>query len=368
MRVSFKELLKLSLYTSFLFTLVVASGYVRGIDMVPEGPSRHMFEVARSLLQRGNLVPSYFHDIQALLIEKTRTSEAAMWQDVFSITADGEVFPKHSLLSSLLLLPFIALFGDCGVMVWSVLVMVGLVASIHLLATRFKSDISWATTACTVLLGSQVIFYLGGVPYDSLGALLVVSGVALAPSSPLGGGLLLGLSVFCRPVNILYALILPVIVGRRRVIRALSGAFVPALIFLVLNRVLWGGFLMTAHQRMPTYDHGVPRFDGASVYFSPGILGGEWFDKLFGAQTGLLLFNPALLIVPFLFLRPGYPREAIAILMVFAVHAVLIFSYLGWSVSTAGNRYLFPGICLVMTLAVCVVHNFLRTIRGASGK
>ena len=138
-----------------------------------------------------------------------------MWQDVFSLTHDGRVFPKHSLLWSLVLVPFVALFGIWGVSVVTVLVQSGTVVSIHRVASLLQPGIPWTTSLISVLIGTQIFFYSGGVAYDSLGGFLVIAATAIAGSRPVVAGVLVGLAVFCRPVNVLYVVI-PCLFSERR--------------------------------------------------------------------------------------------------------------------------------------------------------
>lgn len=330
------------------------------VDVLPDGPGRRMYEVAESIIHRGSLVPDYFIQLESFLRDETKRSSGAMWQDVFSLTREGRVFPKHSLLSSLLLVPFVALFGVWGVLVSTTVVQTGTVVATHYISSLLQPGVSWITSLVSILIGTQILYYSGGVAYDALGGFLIVAGVAIAKKNPLAAGFLVGAAVFCRPINLMYALILVFFTERRRLGWAMVGVAVPTVLFLTMNHVLWGGPLITAHHRMPEYHLGEPVFSGASVRFDWNVLASEWREKLFSPVCGLLSFNPILVLVPFLGWRLIGDGRRVAIIVVCLLECVAVFSYSGWSESVGGNRYLCPAIWLLASISIGSVDNMLR--------
>jgi hypothetical protein len=346
---------KLTLASSLISLFFVFVIFVTNTDYIPNGPGRRMYEVAQSILLRGEIVPTGFVEAEAFLRAKTRAEGISMWQDVFSITYDGRVFPKHSLLSSLALLPFLAVFGTAGILVLSALVQLGTVLSIHYIASLFHPTISWVSSFIGIFLGTQLLFFGGGVPYDSLGALLVVGGVAIARKHPLAAGLLVGLSVFSRPTNVVYVLVPLFFTERCSVPRIIIGAAIPVCAFLMMNSVLWGSPFTTAHHRMTVYEFGEAVFNGRSVTFKWELLASDWAEKLFSLQCGLLLFNPLMLCIPLAGKKLiTDPRKA-AIVSICAIQMILVFSYDGWRASFGGNRYLCPALWLLAPIALGVL-------------
>lgn len=316
-----------------------------------------MYEVAQSLLEAGRFVPDNFLQVESFLREQTKKDDSTMWQDVFSLTHDGRVFPKHSLLSSLILVPFIAVFGIWGVSVLNVLVQTGTVVSIHRVASLLQPGIPWTTSFLSVLIGTQIMHYSGGVAYDSLGGFLVIAATAIVGSRPLVAGGLVGLAVFCRPVNVLYAAVPFLFAERRFFMRLVIGMSVPLVSFLIMNFFLWGSPFTTAYQRLPMYQSGEPVITLVGVGFELRTLASDWGDKLFGSQRGLLLFNPILFCLPFLRWGELMDARRIGIILVCLSQSALVFAYDGWSASWGGNRYLCPAVWLLAAIGVGVIYN-----------
>lgn len=287
-----------------------------------------------------------------------------MWQDVFSLTHDGRLFPKHSLLSSVLLVPFVAVFGVWGVSVLAVLVQTGTVVSIHRIASLLEPGILWTTSFVAVLIGTQILYFSGGVPYDSLGGFLVVAGVAVVGRCPFISGVLVGLAIFCRPLNAIYAG-MPILFSERQCFKRLVlGLAVSVASFLLTNYFIWGGPLTLAYQRMPIYQSGNRVFTDLSGTFAWEIFASDWGDKLFGPTHGLLLFNPILIFLPICWGSLLVDRRRLAIVLFCLLKIAVVFSYGWWMVSQGGNRYLSPAVWLLTAVSIGAVNKVVISRRA----
>jgi hypothetical protein len=350
--------------TSLFFAALIL---LMRVEYIPDGPSRRIYEVTQSILQHARITPAGYYDMENFLREKTRQNQSEMWQDVFSLTKGGEVFPKHSLLSSIMLLPFVAAFGKLGVLVAALLIRVGTVICIYKVALALSPGITWVFSFAATVLGTQLFFATGGVPYDSLGGFLVISAVALATRYPLLAGFLVGLSVYCRPTNVTYILVPLLFIDLNRIIRVIFGASVAVGFFLFTNYLLWGGVLITSHHRMPSYRIGQPIFTGTTTDFNLGVLLSDWPEKLLSLDCGLLLYNPILFLLPLAGVHLLKDRRKVGIMLLCLTQILIVFSYTGWDASVGGSRYLCPTAWLMCAVIIASLHDKLSSKPRASG-
>lgn len=353
---------RLFLCSCALLLVPVLVGALYGVPQFPEGPAEEMYRVSRELIERGSFLPESFARQRELLVQESRAQGVLMWQDIFSRRANGELFPKHSFVASLFATPFLWLIGDWGVALGNVLVLALLVCSIHSIVRRLSPLASPFTTLASTLLGSQMIFYTGGIAYDSLGALMVVGGLALALSGSALGGFWVAASALVRPTNILY---LPCFLcgcrSRREGVAFLAGSVAGLGVVALVNLYLWGGVAVTAYHRVPWYNNGIEelRFDST---FSLSELASNWGVKLFGRVQGVLLFNPLLFLLPYALWRARGSRLGLVLGGTFIAQSLVAFAYSGWSATWGGNRYLMPAISCA--IALCVAYLPRRAVRA----
>jgi len=87
---------------------------MRGVSHLPVGPSRAMSEVTKSVWSTGSVCPELFTRVYDQARELRYRAQSEVWQDVFALSIDGRIVPKHAPLSSLVAVPFFAIFGDRG--------------------------------------------------------------------------------------------------------------------------------------------------------------------------------------------------------------------------------------------------------------
>lgn len=355
MRPRLPPLIKLFLAASILLCIPLLIQWSHGRPLIPEGPALRQYEVARNLIDHGSFTPEKLYTLHHDLMQRSRIEQSGFWQDTYSIRPGGDLFPLHSVVPPLLLAPLLLIFGDLGVVLLNIGVLAALIAAIYRVALELRPDIPWTVGLFGAVLGSQIPFYTGGIAYDSLGALFIVGGFAIAFRHPAIGGALVGASCFIRPTNALYVPLLMWGLPRDNLIRFMLGSITSGTLWCVSNALLWGGPLTSAYHRTPTIINGEAVFIFTSLFSFASFLEG-WDQKLFGLTNGLLLFNPIIFLTPLAWWLHRRHQLANALAATFIIQSFLMFSYSYWNTTIGGNRYLMPAVCLAIALCLPVVY------------
>ncbi len=268
----------------------------------------------------------------------------------FALSPAGQMVPKHSVLMSILALPFRAAFGWPGFLVFNVVQVCLLVYALSLLAGDTRTA---RVLALVAYLSSPLIYYAYNFSPDILGALLV----AWVYLTALRGkwvrcGLLAGLAVWAKVY--LAAVVLPAGLlvaagGWPAVFRALAAGVVGLTPFLVLNAVLYGGPLVTGYDRTAIVqpDGTLHTVDHYNRFNQPIISGLD--NILFDADLGVVPTAPLWALWPlgvWCLWRGGQWRPAAALAGGVMVNLLIFARYDEWHASIHGNRFLFPALVL----------------------
>ena len=280
-----------------------------------------------------------------------------------AVGRDGLV-PKHPILLSLLGLPFYALFGSYGLLLFNLLQTLALMGLLLQLNRLYLSPMTaWITT---LLYGVATLFhnYVYNFSPDVLSTLLVLAGTYfLFRKSIAYSGAFLGFAAFAKPLNLLpigligfYFLWTQVQLSRnengkhqltiswRRLLLFAAGLGLSLLPYLAINYVLFGSPLVTGYQRMA-----VPGPLPESVAIASHIhdfnqsLLTNLHPVLFTPNKGLLTTNLLIILaVPGLVALARSPRRAELILLVGISLAILLLiaRYDFWYLSHFSNRFL----------------------------
>lgn len=266
----------------------------------------------------------------------------------------GEWYPKHPILMPVLSVPFYALLGPAGFLVFNVLVFLLLGTAMWLLCRRHTPP-GIAAAATLLVLGATFLrAYVYNYSPDLFSTLLVLSAIlALLERRSWAGGLLLGLSVMAKLTNLFTAAIVGVFLvarrPRREALRVALGV-VPALAALaLLNTALFGGPMTSGYDRTLVLQDGTPTLVSHRGFFDlpvgEGVLG-----QLFSKRVGLLTTSPVLLLsIPgFVLLFRRDPWEGLLLLCVAEFIFLLFSTYRFWDTSHYGNRFLMTPVCLAV--------------------
>jgi hypothetical protein len=321
---------------------------------------------ARSVLHSGTLSAPEFYEIQRQLLHES--TGKTVWQDCFFETAAGTLLPKHSVVTPLLLAPFVVLCGDRAPLVLSGLFLSLLITAILVFASRYGSIDNVAALA-VILLFSQLLFSLGPIPGELLLSVCVVGAFLLVKQLPIAAGAVLAAGLFFRP-TVLFLLPWLLIMSKgdalpdslRRGSRVCFGFALLAVSYLWINHLLFGDFFTTAYHRLPEYVDGGRRFLRHPTGFELTVFLQGWQEKLIGRRCGVLLYNSFLLLLPFLvpyLCRHKGSRDLVVLVGAGLTYACLMFSYEMWHASYYGNRFVLPALALLL-VPVCVLVSSWR--------
>jgi len=259
------------------------------------------------------------------------------WSNV-SLGADGKTpYPKHPLLLPILTTPVFWLFGDLGLLFANAGLLVAMLWSAFLIASRFAAPSSAlgmaAIFACLPLFERGAHSYSNDVLY---GFLVVAALERFMARRMVVAGLLLGLSMWAKSTNVLFCVPFGAILLWRRQWKdfaILAGvAFIPFGIHLVMNWAMFGGPLETAYQRILIREGGQPViYDIANNFgraFGEGVKS-LWSDKWQGLDEYMSFGFIALLGLPLMLRKaPAFTTAFIVSLAGFVVlYAKYNFTY-----------------------------------------
>jgi len=280
-----------------------------------------------------------------------------------AVGRDGLV-PKHPILLSLLGLPFYALFGSYGLLLFNLFLTLALMGMLLQLNRLYLSPITaWITT---LLYGVATLFhnYVYNFSPDVLSTLLVLTGTYLLFRERVAySGAFLGLAVFAKPLNLLpisllglYLLWTQVQLSRnetskylltiswRRLLIFAACLGLSLLPYLTTNYVLFGSPLVTGYQRIA-----VPGPSPESVAIATHVhdfnqsLLTNLHPVLFAPNKGLLTTNLIILLaIPGLVSLTRSPRRRELILLagISLAMLLLIARYDFWYLGHFSNRFL----------------------------
>lgn len=301
---------------------------------------------------------SLWHDGDLDLANQLRGG-LTVHQKQIALGRDGRWLPKHPVLMPMLSVPFYALFGVAGFLVFNVLVILLLAAVVYATA-RCYLDAGVAVAATTLLfVGSFLREYVYNYSPDLLSTLLVLGGILLIlKGRPLPGGMLLGISVLAKVTNLFVALLvvgfLPFRRSGREAVRAAAGVLPGFAAWMLLNLALFGGPTVTGYDRTLVLHDGVAQTVSHKGFFDLPLLEGM-SGQLLDPRAGLLTTSPILLLaIPgfVVFLRK-HAWDGALFFGISEFLFLLFSTYRWWATSHYGNRFLM----LPVTLA-CVPMGF----------
>ena len=290
----------------------------------------------------------------------------------------GQWYPKHPMLMPIASLPFLAVFGMPGFVIFSVALLAALPVALMKLARPFAPPAAAAGASALLVAGTFLRRYDYNITPDLFAALLGTCGLlALLRGRDTRGGLLLGISAAAKPTNLfLLPFGLPYVLaarGGRALVRSAAAAIAPVLALLLVNAALFGSPFVTSYDRNVLLKDGVPTVVSHMGQFDRNALqglAGELFDR----EHGLVPTSPVLwLALPGLALMiRRHRREALLGLLLSEFYLLLFATYRYWDTTRYGNRFLIlvvalasPPLAMTLEWLSERAGDRMRRLRGA---
>lgn len=360
------------LFSAFLVSLAFSCMcYLRGGSIAAPGPAVPTVEVTKSLWLSGTLRPELFDRVYQAAQELSRSTQSEVWQDVFALDTRGQLAPKHSLISSVIAVPFYALFGNLGFWVLQQLLFIWLLYSTYSITIRITGRGVPLLTVAVACILSPVIFYSYGFATDLHGCAFLIGGFSAMQRRPAMGAFLMSLSVFVRPSNVL--LVCPLLFAlyddaprtMRVAVSRCLGVGIGFGLFLWMNHEMWGSSFTTVYGRLPGFRSGELFISPHPMGFDRATFVSDWPSKLWG-EKGIFPFTLCAALLPAVVLSLWKQSEKVfqSICLGTAVfYALYIFSYPMWMASNHGNRFLLAATFLYIPSCVSFIA---RRIYGPS--
>jgi hypothetical protein len=268
---------------------------------------------------------------------------------------NGAWYPKHPILMPVTALPFLALFGMDGLLLFNCVVL-GAVALL-LLGTFFRN-------------------YVYNLSPDLFATLLfLLAALALFEKRFLLAGLALGAAVAAK---FLLVVLVPVVAvaafasrGLRASARLAAGLAPAAVALLVTNAALFGSPWVTSYDRGVSVASGQEQLVTHRAQFDGDVARGL-LGELVDPRHGILPTAPVVLLAApgLLLLGRRRRQETLFTTAVFVTLVAVLAPYREWTASHAGNRFLMPAIALLapaMALALEHLEDRLRRRMFPSG-
>lgn len=292
------------------------------------GDGAFYMNIARGLLENGSLRQESLHPHTWFEADLGWNRDVDAAFSNIALGRNGEWWPKHPILMPLCAAPFIWAFGPIGSLVFQILGFLCIALFAYRIAAFFAPRPCALAAAVLFATAPWVAKFVWGFNNDMFFTALLLAAVdAALRRKAVAAGLCLGLAIFAKPTNALYAPALLLIFLLRRdfrpALKMCLAAAVPVALFAILNAYLYGAPWKTG------YDNILVRADGkltthshrADFAFSLEGLRAGLDNVFFGARHGFAknfpLFFAALAGMVAMLMRR--PREAIALAWIIAV-------------------------------------------------
>ena len=276
----------------------------------------------------------------------------AVHQRQVALGRNGEWYPKHPILMSVLSVPLYAAFGVAGFLIFNILVLTALSALVWALCQRHVSGGMATLSTVVILAGTFLRAYVYNYSPDLLSTLLFLGGLLLVlEERPYAAGALLGLSVMAKLTNLFGLLLVAGFLlarpGRRGALRLAAAALPFLAILAVLNTVMFGSPATSGYDRTLVMDDGAIATVSHRGFFDLPPLEGVR-GQLLSSRTGLIPTSPVLLLAlpGLVLLIRRRPWEGLLLLCLCEFIFLLFSTYRWWATSHYGNRFLMTPVAL----------------------
>lgn len=304
--------------------------------------------------------PYYYYTALSLLEDRrfdlSRRLPGGWWQHVnqVALTKTGRPVAKHPVVMPILSLPFVALFGKAGTLVFNVAQCTALLGILYLLALRAAAPFAAATAVVLTYVASFLPHYLWNYSPDVCATMLLAGGTLAVVAADrrrdwVWGGVLLGLACAAKYPLVLFlpGTFLLVRGPFWKPARAVAcGMLIPLTLLALLNFHQFGSPFTTGYDRIAILgaDSVPSTYSQRSSFDLPFREG--FSGQLFDREHGLVRTSPITLISMLGFPVLIWHRRRLGTHL--AVGSLALFFlfclYDQWDASHYGNRFLMPAV------------------------
>lgn len=304
--------------------------------------------------------PYYYYTALAVLkdhrFDLSKQLPGGWWPHVnqVALSKTGRPVAKHPVVMPILSLPFVAIFGKPGTLVFNLAQCTALVWILYLLALRVARPFAASAAVVLTYIASFLPHYLWNYSPDVCATLLLTAGTLVVAAGKrrrdwIVGGVLLGLAVGAKYPLVLFLPGTLLLIGRpfwKPALAVAAGVVIPLALLGLLNIHQFGSPLTTGYDRIAilSRDYVASTYSQRSSFdlpFRQGLSG-----QIFDHDHGLLRTSPVTLIsllgVPALIwqrrrLGTHVVVGSLALFLLFCI-------YDQWDASHYGNRFLMPAV------------------------
>ena len=289
-----------------------------------------------------------------------------------SLGKRGEWYPKHPIALALAALPFYAVLGDPGLLLFNFIQLTALELLIFLLARRYVADELAIATTLAFAFGTLLRPVAYNYSPDVLSTLVVMGGTLMLLDKRVGwGGFLLALSVTVKWTNVIFlplaALWVLATIGFPAALRFSLLALPPLLGLAALNWHMFGSPLLTPYDQVLAFNGGIEQSHRSA--FDLPFWRTLWL-QLWAKDLGLLDSAPFVVVAPFgLILLWRRHRAEAVLIAALGVAQILVFApYRYWDASNFGHRFLLTAVTLAAgPVAVVIAWLLDRSLVSSGG-
>lgn len=330
------------------------------INIIQKNPSGEIAITTKNIIKHRNFSSTHFYQIYEKTIAVAKKSKTTLWQDVFAIGSKGQLLPKHSIISSILAIPFYILFDDYGFLVFNSLMFIILILSTYYILTSLCINNILIPFLFICLITTETILHIPTLSYDLHATTIILLGLAILKKHSLYGAFILTLSIFVRPSHILIVLPLAFAYYKSKdfnIKDIIIGLGFGGILIGLINYLFWGNPFLTAYHRLVNITPEGLEWAKHSYGFDISYFISNWWEKLFG-ENSIVKNNPITLLLPFIpfYIYKHKKRFFLTITLFSALlYTFYMFSYPFYPNGGATSRTLLPSVYLyLLSVMVCI--------------
>lgn len=339
-------------------------------SFVQSTASGHVIHTAIALSKGEGLANKKFKQENLNMLTRSKEASNLIFRpDMYSIGLDGQFYPKHPILISILAVPFYLIGGEIGVWVLSQIILFFLFLAILVFSKQYSSStIAFFLGIFAMIYSELILIHCAGLSWDLLGAALISWAFIFKKwKYRILPYLMLALSCYLRMTHLFFLPFLLIFpwTGKIKVsFYDLIKFFLFLAPHLIFQWYIWGSPLTGPYSNLPHYVKGeMYIISGLKDHkFSLVTLLNGFEERLFFGEHAILKKIPTLLILPFLafftFRRKKLINDISILWLASFGYLLLFLSYHYWE-GAYGFRFVYPSYVLCFVILASSLQTYI---------